>query len=83
MFHDVNISGCAHMWVVQMKHIHSGASKYSCLQAKYMSEWMKSQQLKHGLCNQMGISQQMGTVWKYQMLKIQVQNPSKESQSSA
>jgi len=83
MFHDVNITGSGHMWVVQMNHIHSAASKYSCLQAKYMSEWMKNQQLNHGLCNQMGISEQIGTVQQYQMLKIQMQNLSKQSQPSA
>jgi len=31
----------------------------------------------------MGMSQQMGTVQQYQMLKIQVQNPSEQSQPSA
>lgn len=83
VFHEVNITGCAHMRVVQMNHIHSGASKYSCLQAKHMSGWMKNQQLNHGLCNQISTSQQMGIVWQYQMPKIQVQNPHEQSQPSA
>ena len=83
MFQEVNIIGGAHVRVVQMNHTHSGASKYSCLQAKYMSKWMRNQQLYHGLCNQMGMSQHMGTVQQYQMLKIQVQNPSEQSQPSA
>jgi hypothetical protein len=82
-YHKVNVNGCAHVRVVQMNHTHSGVSKYSCLQAKYMSKRMKKQQLNHGLCNQTGTSQQMGTVRQIQMLKIQVQNPSEQSQASA
>jgi len=33
-YHEVNITGCAHVRVVQMNHTHGGAGKYSCLQAK-------------------------------------------------
>jgi hypothetical protein len=44
---------------------------------------MKNQHLNHGLCNQMGMSQQTGTVWQIQMPEIQVQNPSEQTQPSA